>query len=81
MNFRSVFVALVIGTALLVAAFLLNWYRPRFVTEQPSAVVVCEKHDGQTTMQRLDPREMTKWLKKYRLGQLWTDAQLGGNRW
>jgi predicted ATPase len=51
------------------------------LTEHPSAIVVCEKHDGQTTMQRLDPIEMEKWLDKYRLGQLWTDGQLGGNRW
>jgi predicted ATPase len=51
------------------------------LTERPSAVVVCEKHDGQTTMNRLDPAELAKWLKKYRLGNLWTSGQLGGNRW
>lgn len=51
------------------------------LTEQPSAVVVCEKHDGQTNMNRLDPAELAKWLKKYRLGNLWTSGQLGGNRW
>ena len=40
MSFRSVFIALVIGTALLVAAFMINWYRPRAVTDQPSAALV-----------------------------------------
>jgi predicted ATPase len=51
------------------------------LTEHPSAIVVCEKHEGRTTMNRLDPDELAVWLKKYRLGQLWTRGQLGGNRW
>lgn len=40
MSFRPVFIAVVIGTALLVAAFMLNWYRPRFVTDQPTAALI-----------------------------------------
>jgi hypothetical protein len=39
-SFRAVFIAIVIGTALLVAAFMVNWYRPRSVTEQPTAELV-----------------------------------------
>jgi hypothetical protein len=39
-SFRSVFVAVVIGTALLVGAFMINWYRPRIVTEQPTASLI-----------------------------------------
>jgi hydroxylamine dehydrogenase len=39
-SFRAVFIALVIGTALLVAAYTINWYRPRIVTEQPTAELV-----------------------------------------
>jgi hypothetical protein len=35
-----VFIAIVIGTALLVGAFMLNWYRPRFVTDQPTAALI-----------------------------------------
>jgi hypothetical protein len=35
-----VFIALVFGTALLVAAYTINWYRPRIVTEQPTAELV-----------------------------------------
>jgi hypothetical protein len=40
MAFRSVFIALVIATALIVAAFLINSYRPRAVTDQPSPALV-----------------------------------------
>jgi hydroxylamine dehydrogenase len=40
MSFRAVFIALVISTALLVTAYTINWYRPRIVTEQPTAELV-----------------------------------------
>jgi hydroxylamine dehydrogenase len=40
MSFRAVFVALVIATALIVAALLVNSRRPRVVTEQPTAQFV-----------------------------------------
>lgn len=40
MNFRAVFIALVIGTALIVAAYVVNSKRPRLVVEQPSAAFV-----------------------------------------
>lgn len=51
------------------------------LTELPEAVVICEKHEGQTTMERLDHRSLEDWLTKYRLGELWTRGQLGGSRW
>ena len=51
------------------------------LSERPDSVVVCEKHDGQTTMARLDAGHLTHWLEKYRLGQLWTRGDLGGVRW
>ncbi|MBI5528736.1 MAG: AAA family ATPase [Deltaproteobacteria bacterium] len=51
------------------------------MTERPEAVVVCEKRAGRTEMRRLDRQELSKWLDKYRLGQLWTKGQLGGTRW
>jgi hypothetical protein len=35
-----VFIAIVIGTALLVGAFMLNRYRPKVVTEQPTAALI-----------------------------------------
>jgi predicted ATPase len=51
------------------------------LSETPESVVVCERHDGQTTMRRLVESELTDWLKDYRLGQLWTKGSIGGNRW
>ena len=51
------------------------------LTEQPESVVICEKHDGETEMHRLDKDDMAKWLKDYRLGDLWIDGELGGKRW
>lgn len=51
------------------------------MTDQPDSVLVCEKHDGQTRIKRLDGEKLEKWLKKYRLGELWTSGELGGMRW
>ncbi len=51
------------------------------LTETPESVIVCEKQDGRTRMQRLDSKELTQWLDKYRLGQLWLKGEIGGTRW
>lgn len=51
------------------------------LTERPESVVVCDKRDGQTTMQRLDRDGLARWLEKYRLGNLWVSGHLGGKRW
>lgn len=51
------------------------------LTDTPQSVVVCEKHNGQTQMHRLDKEDLAKWLKDYTLGNLWSSGQLGGNRW
>ncbi len=51
------------------------------LSERPESIVVCEKYDGQTSMQRLNRRDLSHWLEKYRLGQLWTSGELGGLRW
>ena len=51
------------------------------LTDTPQSVVVCEKHDGQTEMRRLDKDDLEEWLKDYTLGNLWSSGQLGGNRW
>ena len=51
------------------------------MTERPEAVVVCEKHEGKSVMLRLKKEELTSWLDKYRLGQLWMKGQIGGTRW
>ncbi len=49
--------------------------------DQPSSVVVCEKHDGKSIFERLEPAPLKKWLDKYSLGNLWSAGDLGGNRW
>ncbi len=51
------------------------------LSDQPESIVVCEKLDGQTTMKRLDAQVLREWLEKYRLGQLWTQGEIGGVRW
>ncbi len=51
------------------------------LTETPESVIVCEKQDGRTRMQRLDSKELTQWLDRYRLGQLWLKGEIGGTRW
>ncbi|MBI4769084.1 MAG: AAA family ATPase [Chloroflexi bacterium] len=50
-------------------------------TERPECVVVCEKHNGQTEMKRLEAVQLAHWLEKYRLGELWTRGEVGGTRW
>jgi predicted ATPase len=51
------------------------------LTDTPESVIVCEKENGATTMRRLDRKDLSKWLEKYSLGQLWRSGQVGGNRW
>lgn len=49
--------------------------------DTPEDVVVCEKHDGCTTFNRLDGEKLKVWLKDYSLGMLWRKGEIGGNRW
>ncbi len=49
------------------------------LSETPEAVVICEKVNGATRLRRLDPDDLELWLEKYRLGELWTSGDLGGN--
>ncbi|MGO8943002.1 MAG: AAA family ATPase [Syntrophobacteraceae bacterium] len=51
------------------------------MSERPEVVIVCEKHSGQTSMERLNKKMLSAWLQKYRLGELWTRGELGGTRW
>ena len=51
------------------------------LTDSPESVVVCEKENGQTRLKRLDKDDLSHWLDKYRLGELWSSGELGGNRW
>lgn len=49
--------------------------------DDPESVIVCEKHNGQSTFERLDGPRMQDWLERYSLGELWSIGELGGNRW
>ena len=51
------------------------------LTDTPESVIVCENLDGGTQLRRLDSEELAPWLDDYRLGQLWSSGEIGGNRW
>ena len=51
------------------------------LTEEPESVVVCEKHEGQTQLRRLNKDDLAQWLARYSLGELWMKGELGGSRW
>ncbi len=51
------------------------------LSDQPESVLICEKHQDQTSIRRLDKNELQPWLEQYRLGQLWSMGEIGGNRW
>ena len=50
-------------------------------TDDPEAILVCEKCNGCSIVRRLDARELKPWLEQYRLGALWTSGEIGGTRW
>ena len=49
--------------------------------ESPESIVVCERHDGRSALRRLQESEVSPFIEKYRLGELWLTGQLGGTRW
>ncbi len=51
------------------------------LTEVPESVVVCEKQGPATSLRRLDRETLKPWLERYRLGELWSSGNIGGNRW
>lgn len=51
------------------------------LTDTPESIVTCEKDERGTHLRRLDKEQLKPWLEKYRLGELWTSGELGGNRW
>lgn len=50
-------------------------------TDTPEAVLICERADGCTSIQRLDREALADWLKDYTLGELWSKGEIGGTRW
>ena len=51
------------------------------LTDTPESVIVCEKPQGQSELRRLSKDELSDWLERYSLGELWRKGELGGNRW
>lgn len=51
------------------------------LSEQPESVLVCEKHHGQTKIERLSKEKLGPWLEEYSLGDIWSKGEIGGNRW
>ena len=49
------------------------------LTNQPEAVVTCERPGDGTVLRRLDRESLRGWLDDYRLGDLWRMGQLGAN--
>lgn len=48
-------------------------------TNSPESVIVCEKANGSTRMNRLDNKRLASWLEDYTLGELWAMDIIGGN--
>ena len=51
------------------------------LTDIPESVIVCETRQGATRLRRLEREDLKPWLKRYRLGELWSKGEIGGNRW
>jgi predicted ATPase len=44
----------------------------------PEDVIIVERHNGESTFQRLDAATLSEWLTEYSLGELWQKNLLGG---
>ncbi len=54
-------------------------HSPELVSHvQPEHVVVVEKENGQSAFARLKEDELSAWLDKFRLGDLWLSGEIGG---
>ena len=49
------------------------------LTDQPDAIVACERPGAGAVLRRLDPGKLATWLEDYRLGDLWRMGELGAN--
>ncbi len=50
-------------------------------SDQPEAIVVCERTPSGTTLERLDAKKLELWLEEYSLGEVWMRGGIGGTRW
>lgn len=51
------------------------------LSDDPADVIVCEKPEESSIMERLDATKLERWRDDYSLGQLWRRGEIGGNRW
>ena len=49
------------------------------LNDHVESVLVCENNGDGTTIQRLEPEELDRWLDDYTLGDLWRMGRLGAN--
>jgi predicted ATPase len=49
------------------------------LTNQPDAIIACERPGAGTVLRRLEPTKLARWLDDYRLGDLWRMGELGAN--
>lgn len=47
----------------------------------PESVLICDRDDRGSHLNRLDRDRLKKWLENYTLGDLWRMGEIGGNRW
>jgi predicted ATPase len=50
------------------------------LSDTPESVIVCERTEQGTQMERLDPRPLKEWIDEYRLGGAWKTGVIGGRR-
>ena len=50
------------------------------LSDVPEAIVVTERSGDGTVLRRLEPKVLSEWLEKYRLGELWQMGELGATR-
>ncbi len=49
------------------------------LSNQPEAIIACERLNEGTTLRRLDAGHLANWLVDYQLGDLWRMGELGAN--
>jgi predicted ATPase len=54
-------------------------HSPQIVAKmEPEQVIVAEKENGETTLERLSAKDLEKWLKDFNLAELWLSGHFGG---
>lgn len=51
------------------------------LSDHAESILVCNKKNGYSEIERLNVDKLKIWLKDYRLGELWMNGELGGTRW